>query len=171
MSFLELAKRRCSVRNFEPTKVEEEKINQILEAGRIAPTAANVQPQSFLVINSEEGFERLKNIGFNTSAPLVIIVCGNHDNVWIRGIDGKSMIDVDTSIATDHMMLTAEDLGLSSCWLGYFDPKVIRSAFNIPDNIEPVNILIIGYGKEKKSPERHINDRKPITDFVHYNIY
>ena len=171
MSFLELAKKRCSVRNFEATKVEEEKLRQILEAGRIAPTAANRQPQSFLVINSEEGFEKLKSIGFNTSAPLVIIICGNHDSVWVREIDGKSMLDVDISIATDHMMLAAEDLGLSSCWLGWFDLKTIKNAFNIPDNIEPISILIIGYGKEKKSPDRHAADRKPIDEFVHYNIY
>ena len=171
MSFLELAKKRCSVRDFEPVKIEEEKISQILEAGRIAPTAANVQPQSFLVINSDEGFERLKSIGFNTSATLVIIICGNSENVWVRGIDGKSMLDVDTTIAADHMMLAAEDLGLSSCWIGYFDPKIIRSTFNIPETIEPVNILIIGYGKEKKSPDRHASDRKSIDSFVHYNIY
>ena len=173
MDFIELAKRRCSVRSFEPAKVEEEKLLQILEAGRIAPTAANRQPQSFLVINSEEGFERLKTIGFNTSAPLVIIICGDHENVWVREIDNKSMLDVDISIATDHMMLAAEDAGLSSCWLGWFDQKVIKDAFKIPDNIEPVSILIIGYAKEseKKSPNRHGEDRKPLSEFVHYNIY
>ena len=173
MNFLELAKKRCSVRAFEPTKVEEEKLLQILEAGRIAPTAANKQPQSFLVINNEEGFERLKSIGFNASAPLVIIICGDHKNVWVREIDGKSMLDVDASIATDHMMLAAEDVGLSSCWLGWFDQKVIKKTFNIPENIEPVSILIIGYAKEaeKKSPDRHSTDRKPLDEYVHYNIY
>ena len=124
-----------------------------------------------MVINDEEGFERLKSFGFVTSAPLVIIVCGNHDNVWVCEIDGKSMLDVDISIATDHMMLAAEDLGLSSCWLGYFDPEVIRNTLNIPANIEPVSILIIGYGKEKKSPDKHDTDRKPLGEFGHYNVY
>jgi len=173
MNFLELAKQRCSVRNFEPTKVEDEKLKQILEAGRVAPTAASRQPQSFLVINSEEGFERLKSIGFNTSAPLVIITCGDHDQVWTREIDDKSMLDVDIAIATDHMMLAADDLGLSSCWLGYFDINVLRDTFNIPENLEPISILIIGYAKEgeKKSPDRHTTDRKPLSEFVHYNTY
>ena len=91
----------------------------------------------------------------------------------MRDLDNKSMLDVDISIATDHMMLAAEDAGLSSCWLGWFDLKVIKSAFNIPENIEPVSILIIGYAKEadKKSPDRHKTDRKPLEEFVHYNIF
>jgi len=171
MDFLTLAKQRCSVREFENKAVEEEKLLKILEAGRIAPTAANRQPQSFLVINNEEGFEHLKNIGFNTSASLVIFICGNHENCWIRPIDQKSLIDIDIAIATDHMMLQAEDLGLSSCWIGYFDEKKIKNEFYMPENIEPISILIIGYAKEKRSPDRHETDRKTLNEFVHYNNY
>jgi len=172
MSFLELAKKRCSVRSFEPAKVEEEKVRQILEAGRIAPTAANVQPQSFLVINNEEGFDRLKSIGFNTSATLVIIICGNHKNVWTREIDGKSMLDVDATIATDHMMMEAQDLGLGSCWLTYFNPAIIKEEFNLPDNLVPVNILALGYADgAPASPERHSSVRKPLDSMVVSRIF
>ena len=170
MDFLTLARQRCSVRDFEPTPVENEKLLQMLEAGRVAPTAANRQPQHFLVINDESGFERLRSVGFHTSAPLVIIVCGDHNSALVRG-DNKTFLDADVSIATDHIMLAAEALGLSSCWLGWFDPAEMRKAFDVPAHVEPMSILIIGYGKEKKSADRHSTDRKPLDEFVHYNVF
>lgn len=82
------------------------------------------------------------------------------------------MTDIDTSIACDHMMLCAQDLGLSSCWITYFKPDVVRSEFNIPERLIPVNILAIGYGTESpKPPTRYENDRKSLADIVTYASY
>ena len=172
VNFLDLAKKRYSVRSYESKKVEEEKLLQILEAGRIAPTAANIQPQRFLVIKSEEALKTLsKGVNYH-NAPLAIIVCGDHDNVWVRPFDGKNMIDIDTSIVTDHMMMTAEDLGLGSCWLTYFDPEIIRKEFNIPSHLEPVSILAIGYQAGKsQSPERYNVTRSPLKDILYYDSF
>ena len=172
MSFLELAKKRHTVRKFETKKVEEEKLLQILEAGRVAPTAANGQPQRVIVIREEKGLEKLKKVANTYEAPLALIICGDHKNVWQRPIDGKTMVDIDSSIVTDHMMLEATDLGLGSVWICYFDPDAVRKEFNIPEHIEPVNILAIGYSaSEPASPDRHKSTRKPVEQTVFYETF
>jgi nitroreductase len=79
-------------------------------------------------------------------APLAIIVCADKNTAWVRPFDQANMIEVDSTIAADHIMLCAQDFGLSSCWITYFNPAIIRRDFNIPDNLVPVNILAIGYG-------------------------
>lgn len=172
IDFLDLAKKRYSVRSYEQKEVEEEKLLQILEAGRVAPTAANVQPQRLLVIKSQEALKKLSKCGSFHGAPLVIIICGDHNNVWVRPFDSKNMIDIDTSIVADHMMMAAQDLGLGSCWLTYFNPVVIREVFNIPSHIEPVSILTIGYAAGKvQSPDRHNVARKPLEDILYYDSF
>lgn len=172
MEFLSLAKQRCSVRSYKNIAVEEEKLNKILEAGRVAPTAANMQAHRLLVIQSKEGLIKLsKGVNFH-GAPLAILVCGDHTNVFIRPFDKKDMIDVDAAIVADHMVLEAEDLGLSTCWLTYFEPDVIRKEFNIPNNLEPVAIIAIGYASNKKaSSERHSKERKKIEDITIYESF
>jgi nitroreductase len=173
MEFLELAKKRYSARKYDGKKVEEEKLMKILEAGRVAPTAANFQPQRFIVVQGEEGMNKLRKCSANTyEAPLVIIVCGDHDIVWKRRYDNKDFLDIDASIVTAHMMLQAADLGLGSVWIGSFDTAAVKREFNLPDNIEAVSILPIGYASdEPKSPDRHHTARKPLNELVHYEIY
>lgn len=172
MDFLSLAKQRCSVRNYKDITVEEEKLNKILEAAHVAPTAANMQSHRLLVIKSEEGLQKLsKGVNFH-GAPLAILVCGDHKNVFVRPFDKKNMVDIDATIVADHMVLEAEDLGLSTCWLTYFQPDVIRKEFNIPDNLEPVAIIAIGYASgEKASAERHSIDRKNIEEVTTYESF
>lgn len=167
MDFLELAKKRFSVRKYESKKVEEEKIIRILESGRVAPTAANKQPQRFIIVTEEEGLNKLKKAANIYGAPLVIIVCSEHNATWKRPFDKKDFADIDASIVTDHMMLQATELGLGSVWIGYFDPKVIKKEFNIPESIEPINILAIGYNLgETASPDRHNKLRKPLSELI-----
>lgn len=167
MNFIELAKSRYSVRKYQDKKVEPEKIQKILEAGRIAPTAANKQPQRFIVIKEEEGFNKLKKAANTYSAPLVIITCSDHSVTWKRPFDGKDTADIDASIVTDHMMLQASELGLGSVWICYFDIEVLKKEFNLPKNLEPINILAIGYAEgEAASPDRHSTQRKPIDELV-----
>lgn len=172
MDFLELAKGRCSMRAYQDKKVEVEKISKILEAGRIAPTAANCQPQKFLVINEEQGLQNLsKGVGFH-DAPLAIIVCADTTSSWVRPYDQKSMADIDGTIVADHMVMEAESLGLGTCWLTYFQPQVIKQAFSIPSNYEVIAILSMGYAAAKKSsPERYVKERHPIETMVTYNSF
>lgn len=172
MSFLELARRRFAVRKFEARKVEEEKLLQILEAGRIAPTAANKQPQRIVVVREEAGFEKLKKAANIYEAPLALIVCADHGGVWKRPFDGKVTVDIDASIVTDHMMMEATELGLGTLWICYFKPDVLRKEFNIPDHVEPVNILAVGYNAGPiSSPDRHNEARKPMSQTVFYESF
>lgn len=172
MSFLELAKKRHSVRKFLPKKVEEEKLLKILEAGRIAPTGANTQPQRIVVIREKEGFEKLSKGANVYSAPLALIICADHSVSWKRPQDGKDIAEIDASIVTDHMMLQATELDLGTCWICYFDAKVIRTEFSIPNNYEPVNILAIGYAaSEPLSQDRHVTLRKNLENTVWYETF
>jgi len=136
MDFREIAKKRCSVRSYEDRPVEMEKLIQILESGRYAPTGANRQPQRLIVVKETDDLARLAG-GANTfKAPLAIIVCADHGASWKRSYDRKDIADIDASIVTDHMMLQATDLGLGSCWICHFNPEVIRKEFNIPAQVE-----------------------------------
>lgn len=169
MSFLDTAKKRYSVRDFQPAKVENEKLMKILEAARVAPTGANKQPYKLIVLQEEEGLEKIKKAANVYGAPLVILVCGNHQTVWRRPFDGKHLVDIDTSIVTDHMMIEATELGLGSVWICYFKPDVIKAEFNLPDHLEPVNILAIGYAKgAPASPDRHAQARRTLDEMVSF---
>lgn len=169
MNFLDLAKSRYSVRNYSGKKVESEKLNRILEAAHVAPTAANLQPVRLLVVQEEHGLAKIGKAANIYSAPLAIIVCSDHSVAWKRPFDNKQTSDIDASIATDHMMLEATELGLGTVWVCYFKPDVIKHEFNIPDTLEPINILAVGYSDEQpSSPKRHATQRIPLSEFVSY---
>lgn len=169
MDFLELAKKRHSCRAYSEKKVEKEKLDKILEAGRVAPTARNLQPQRILVLQGAEGMEKLSKAANTYKAPLVLIICTDKSTVWTRPHDQYKTTEVDATIVTDHMILQATELGLSSVWICHFKPDIIRAEFNLSDNIVPVNILAIGYGStEPKSPERFDTERKPIIETVFF---
>lgn len=172
MRFIDLAKSRYSTRNFKPDPIREQDLALILEAGRIAPTAKNNQPQHLLVVRSPEGLANLAKGTRIYGAPLAIVTCIDHRQSWKRPQDGKDYGDVDTSIVQDHMMLQAAELGLGSVWICWFNPTVLRNEFNIPDEIEPVSILAIGYeAGTPKSPERHDKDRKPLEETVVFDTF
>lgn len=167
MDFLQLAKERYSVRKYAATPVEADKLERILEAGRIAPTAANCQPQRFLVLSCPEGLASLNKAANIHGAPLAIVVCGLADKAWKRPQDGYSMVDIDTSIATTHMMLQAWAEGIGSCWLTWFDPAIVRHEFSLPDNVVPVSILTLGYALgQAQTPCRHQQQRVPLAEMV-----
>lgn len=172
MSFLVLAKKRYSVRSYHDKQVAPETLHAILEAGRIAPTACNKQPIKLIVVQEPEGLNRLKKAADIYGAPLAIIVCGDQKAAWVRAFDHKNFNEIDATIVTDHMMLQAADLGLGTVWIGYFDPKIIKQEFHLPDYIEPINILAIGYAAGKAaSPNRHREARNPLENFVSYETY
>lgn len=169
MDFLELAKRRYSVRSYKDCPVEEAKLAKILEAGRVAPTAANRQPQRLLVVRTAEGLQKLKKAVNIFGAPLAIIVCTDLEEVWVRSYDSENTADIDASIVTDHMMLEATSQGLGTLWVCNFNPEVLRKEFSLPDTYKPVNILAVGYAdRGPESPDRHKNARKPLDKTIFY---
>ena len=169
MDFMELAKRRCSVRAYEDRKVEPEKLERILEAARIAPTAKNLQPVKLLAVQSGEGLEKVGKAANIYGAPLAIIVCADHQRAWTRPFDSKRSTDIDASILPDHMMLEATELGLGSVWICFFKPDVLREEFSLPEHLEPVNILAVGYASgAPASPDRHDKTRVPMEKLVSY---
>lgn len=151
MSFIDIAKKRYSVRSYMDKKVEAEKLEKILEAAHVAPTAANLQPVHLIAVQSEEGLEKIGKAANIYGAPLAIIVCADHNKAWVRPFDKKQTGDIDASILTDHMMLQATELGLGTVWVCYFKPDVIKKEFELPENLEPVNILVIGYPNEESA--------------------
>ncbi len=156
MELLEIAKKRHSVRKYTGKEIEQEKLDKILEAAHVAPTAANMQPVRLIVVKSKEGLEKVGKAANIYQAPAAIVVCANKTKAWKRPFDGKITTDIDASILTDHMMLEATELGLGSVWICYFNPDILKEELNLPENLEPVNILALGYSDElDASAERH----------------
>lgn len=172
MDFLTLAKKRYTVRSYKKQKVEQEKLDAILEAAHVAPTGGNCQPQRLIVVQEAEGLAKIAKATNIYGAPLAIIVCSDTNATWTRPFDGKKLTDIDASIVTDHMMMEATDLGLGSVWICYFKPDVLKAEFEIDDGLEPVNILAIGYADTSNdpalSPDRHNKMRKPLSETVSF---
>ena len=164
-----MAEARYSVRDYTDKKVEQEKLKKILEAAHVAPTAANKQPARLVVVQEEEGLKKIGKAANIYGAPLAIIVCSDHTKAWTRPFDQKKTTDIDATILTDHMMMEAAELGLGSVWICYFKPDVIRQEFQLPDTLEPVNILAIGYANGSPAdPKRHVTQRIPLDELVYY---
>lgn len=167
MDFLQIAKARFSVRSYLGKKVEQEKLDKLLFAAHVAPTAANLQPARLIVVKSDEGLAKISKAANIYGAPLAIIVCAEHSRAWTRPFDGKQTVDIDASILTDHMMLEATELGLGTVWICYFKADVIAREFSLPANLEPINILAVGYPDgAPASPDRHETQRIPISELV-----
>ncbi len=171
MDFLELAKERFSARKFADKKIEKEKIDLILEAGRIAPTAVNYQPQRILVVDDEKILTEIKKCTpYHFNAPVIMVVCFDKDVAW-KNKDEESQGIVDASIVATHMMLETTNLGLGSTWVGHFDKKLIRDCLNIPKEFEPVMLLPIGYIREDCKPAHLHEKREDIEKTVFYNRF
>lgn len=170
MDFLDLAKNRYSCRSFLNKKVEREKIDKILEAGRIAPTARNSQPQRILVLQDKENLEKLSECTrYGWGAPVVMIICYDKDISWKRKYDNQDEGIVDAGIVTTQMMLEVSNLGLGSTWVGHFDPAKVREVYEIPENFEIVAILPIGYPSEDAKPNERHEERNSIDKMVFWD--
>ncbi|HHW01589.1 MAG TPA: nitroreductase [Thermoanaerobacterales bacterium] len=151
MEYLDLIKQRHSVRAYKSDPVEQEKIDKILEAARLAPTAANRQAFKVFVIHTAGREQELKKIysrDWFVKAPVIIGICSIPDKAWVRR-DGKNYCDIDAAIVMDHIILAATDLGLGTCWIGAFDPDAAKKVLNLDKGIEPVAFTPLGY------PEPH----------------
>lgn len=172
MEFLELAKERYSLRKFSDKKVEDEKLDKILECARVAPTAVNFQPQRILVLDGEEVREKMQactKYAFNP--PMYLLVCYDKKTSWKREYDGADAGEIDASIAAAHMMFQATELGLGTCWVGAFDPTAAKREFNIPADYEPVVIMPIGYPAENAHPAHLHEKRRAKEEIVFYGSF
>jgi nitroreductase len=169
MEFFDLIRNRYSARAYKPDPVEDEKLQQVLEAARLAPTAANRQPAQLMIISTagrEADLRRIYDRAWFVQAPLVICACGVPAEGWTR-MDGKSYVDVDVAIMMDHLVLAATDLGLGTCWIAAFDPDAARQVLGLPAGVEPVAFTPLGYPADRPSTKR----RKELTDLVRYDHY
>ena len=166
MDFLELFQQRYSVRAYKPDPVEDEKLQLVLNAARLAPTAANRQPFQLIVIHTpgrQEELKRLYSRDWFSQAPLVIGMCALPATAWVRR-DGKNYADVDATIAMDHLILAAASLGLGTCWVAAFDPAAAREILQLPNDVEPIAFTPLGYAADQPRAK----ERRPLDAFIHY---
>ena len=166
MDFLELARNRYSERSFAQTPLEEEKLYKILEAGRIAPTACNNQPQRLYVLKSKEALAKAAGLTYTYNAAVVILVCYVNAEAWHSPFDGFCSGDMDASIAASSMMFEAENVGIHTIWLRGFDAAKVQDAFDLPSGTVPSLMLALGYPTEKSKPHKLHGQREPMEEFV-----
>jgi len=164
MEFRDLLRARYSVRAYKPDAVEEEKLLAVLEAARLAPTAANRQAFQLIVIRTQGRSDELRRIygkPWFAEAPLVIAACGVSGESWVRR-DGHNYVDVDTAIVMDHLILAAADLGLGTCWIGAFDPVAATELLGLPPGVQPIAFTPLGYPADEPREKQ----RKPLSELV-----
>lgn len=152
--FSDLAKARFSVRKFDGRPVPKRKLQKILEAGRVAPTAKNNQPQKVYVLESKEAIEKINSVcSCIYGATTDLVVCYDKSLIWHNPLDAEvNSGQIDTSIVLTHMMLEAQEQGVNSCWVCYFNPKEVSQALNLPENVVPVSLMPLGFGCEDVVP-------------------
>lgn len=168
--FMKLAQDRFSVRKFSDKQVTKGDIDRILGAGHVAPTAHNNQPQRILVINSKEGIAKLQKCTVcHFGAPAAMLIGYDKNECWKREYDGKNSGDIDASIVTTHMMLQAAAIGVGTTWVMYFDPEAMRAEFALPDTLQPVALLVMGYPAHSAKPFPGHAKIRPIEEVVFYD--
>ena len=171
MKFSELVKSRYSCRKFSARAVEDEKVNAILEAGRLAPTAKNVQPVKLWVFRSGEALEKIKSctpFAWMKEVPVVIGVGGTTEGAFVRPFDGRNFEDVDASIVATQIMLAVEAEGLGTTWVGFFDVNKMRELFPTTTGYDLVALFPVGYPAEDASPSDRHEIRKTLGELVEY---
>jgi nitroreductase len=169
MTFLELAQKRYSVRGYQNKPVDDALIAKVLEAGRIAPSACNLQPWYFIVVRDRGNIAALKETykqEWFAAAPVVVAVCLDKEKCWKRR-DGRIYGDVDIAIAVDHMTLQATELGLGTCWIGAFNVVEARKALQVPDNVEPLIFTPLGFPSTKPPAK----SRKSLEEIVFWEKF
>ena len=168
MTFQELARARYSVRSFQNTPIEEEKMKLILEAGWVAPTACNNQPQKIYIAKSEESRKKLASVCRCTfDAPVILVVCYDRTRDWKNKLQpGYESGETDAAIVCTHMMLQAFELGIGSCWVGYFNAQTVSDILGLPENLTVSALLPMGYPSEKAAPLALHSQYREIADMV-----
>ena len=172
MDFSELIHKRYSCRHYAPDPIEDDKINLVLEAARLAPTASNRQPFQIIIIHTEKHqAEELKQIypkDWFVQPPIILCICSLPEQAWSRKkYDDRNYSIVDAAIVFDHITLQAADLGLGTCWIGDFDPQNAQEYLKLPTNVEPIAFTPLGYPLDQ--PREKI--RKKIEDLIRHDTW
>ena len=165
MDFNQLAKSRYSSRSYKAQPVEEEKLNYVLEAGRIAPSAVNYQPVYFVVVRGSN-LENVRSCYPANGSARLRVHRGMFDHSGRGRGRWQDSADIDAAIAADHITLAATGSGLATCWVCNFDKEGLTKALNLPDHVEPVVMLPIGYPNDTADINRHSSKRKPLEELV-----
>jgi nitroreductase len=166
MEFSDLVTQRYSVRAYKPDPVEDTVLQQLLDAARLAPTAANRQPFEVVVAHTagrEGEFGRVYHREWFVQAPLIVCLCALPDRAWVRQ-DGRSFCDVDVAIAADHLILAAANAGLGTCWVANFNVDAAREVLGIPQEVEPLIFTPLGYPADDWRPKK----RRQLDDVVRF---
>ena len=169
MEFLELVRNRYSCKKFDGRQVGEKELEMILEAGRLAPTAKNLQEQRIYVIQSQEGLTKLDNITpCRYGAGTVLVVAFDKNHVFTYPGEKRNSGVEDATIVATHMLLAAKAVGVESCWINFFDPEKAAIELGLPENEEVLMLLDLGYPAEGTGPLPNHNMRKELTETVTY---
>ncbi len=169
MEFSEVIAKRYAVRGFKPDPVEPDKLQRVLDAARLAPTACNRQPFRFIVLHTtgcEQEARRMYDRAWFAQAPVIICACALPSKAWVRR-DGRNYADIDVAIAMDHLTLAATDLGLGTCWVAAFDIAAVREILHLPDDVEPIAMTPLGYPAVPPG----VKDRQPLSALVRYGSW
>ena len=171
MDFYDTIRRRLSVRSYKPDPIPEDVLNRILEAGRLAPSACNLQPWKFIVVKDPAIRQALvpacKGQGSVSQAPVILCACCVVEQAWKKMGGYWSAETVDITIALEHMILAAAAEGLGTCWIGAFLEDDVRKVLNIPEGVKPIALTPLGYPAVESQPR----DRKPLSEIVCYDRY
>lgn len=171
-NFYDVVRGRYSCREYSPAPVSRHDIMAVMDAVRLAPSACNRQPWTFVVLETPEQRQLASSTygrAFAAQAPVIIVACGEHDKAWHRASDGKDHTDVDVAIAVEHLCLAAATLGLGTCWICNFDAPALSANLGLPEGVEPIAMITLGYPAEgAKVPEKN---RKTIDEIVRWGKY
>ena len=169
MEFKDVIKNRYSCKKYSDRQVEQEKLDAILEAGRLAPTAKNLQEQHIYVIQSEEMLAKVdQNTPCRYGAPTVLAVAFNKENVFTYPGEKRDSGIEDATIVATHLLLAAANEGVDSCWLNFFDPEKLARDLGLPENEEVLMLLDLGYAAEGAGPLPNHSSRKDLSETVSY---
>ncbi len=172
-SFYKLAKSRYSSRVYYNKPIKREILEEILEAGRVAPSARNSQPWFVFVVQQEEIKNKIAGCyskEWIKTAPVILVVCGNHSKSWKRS-DGKDHCDIDVGIFIDHLTLAATDNELATCWVCKFNVEKCAEILNLPKHVEPIALIPIGYPRDRVEYDRHDLQRLHAINFTSWEYY
>lgn len=169
MEFTEVVKNRYSCKKYDGKQISSEQLDAVLQAGRLAPTAKNLQGQRIYVVQSAEGLAKIDELTpCRYGAPTVLVVAFDKNSVFVYpGEEANSGVE-DASIVATHMMLAATNTGVDSCWLNFFDPAAVAKAFDLPGNEQVLMLLDLGFAAEGFAPLPNHTSRKPLEETVKY---
>ena len=169
MEFSELVRERYSCKKYDGRQITKEQLDAILEAGRLAPTAKNLQEQRIYVVQSAEGLAKIDQITpCRYGAPTVILVAYDKENVFVYPGEKRDSGIEDAAIVATHMMLAAKAAGVDSCWLNFFDPEKAAETFGLPEKEEVLMLLDLGYAAEGAGPLENHGKRKELSETVQF---